>query len=135
MNIPEILNVRRHDYPDRTLIILAGEVDVATAPAVREALMGCVRDGVRAIEVDMTSVGFCDCLGLGVFLGASRKARQAGASLRLHSPSPRVARLISLTRTGSVLLGPSTLRDGKERLEPGPLYGRVPVPAPRSGRG
>src|SRR4029079_19225468 len=109
MNTPEILNVRRHDYTDRTLIILAVEVDVATAPAVREALMGCVRDGVRAIDVDMTSVGFCDCLGLGVFVGASRTTRQAGASQRLHSPSPRVARLISLTRTGSFLLGPSPL--------------------------
>jgi anti-sigma B factor antagonist len=132
MYFPETVNVHRRDYADRTLVILVGEVDLASAAAVRESLVGCLRDGVRVIDVDMASVDFCDCLGLGIFVQVARRARRAGGSLRLHSPTPRVARLISLTRTGSVLLGPRPVHDGEERPTADRPYGEVPLSPLRS---
>ncbi|MEY9994970.1 anti-anti-sigma factor [Streptomyces sp. V4I8] len=62
------LNVHRHDHTTRALITLAGEIDVTTVPFVRAALAACVRDGIRAADVDLTAVTFCDASGLNAFL-------------------------------------------------------------------
>lgn len=101
MTLPQ-LNIYRHDRGRRALITLAGEIDPATAPQVRDALERCLHDGITTIDVDLTTVGRCDSSGLRVFLDASRLASGAHASLRLHYPSRQTARL--LEETGSDLL-------------------------------
>ncbi|MPY58350.1 STAS domain-containing protein [Streptomyces spongiae] len=102
MALPQ-LNVYRHDRDTRALITLAGEIDLATAPLVREALAECLRDGIRSIDVDLTAVTFCDAGGLNAFLMASRLATDAGRTLRLHHPSQSVARVIEITGSGFLL--------------------------------
>jgi anti-sigma B factor antagonist len=106
MPVPPSLNVHRHDTDDthRALITLSGEIDLDTAPAVREALSRCLRDGVQVIDVDLTAVSFCDCSGLNAFLGASEAAVAAGVLLRLHFPCPMLFRLLRLTGSASRLL-------------------------------
>ncbi|MGW7007641.1 STAS domain-containing protein [Streptomyces sp. NPDC054933] len=105
MPIAQILNVYRHDKPNRTLITLAGEIDLSSAPLLRESLEQCLRDGIRTIDVDLTAVTFCDCSGLDAFLGAVQRTAAAGGSLRLRHPSALLSRLLALTGTGSLLLG------------------------------
>ncbi|WP_328403544.1 STAS domain-containing protein [Streptomyces sp. NBC_00390] len=121
MPIPQ-LNIYRHDRESRALITLAGEIDLDTAPLVRESLEGCLRDGIRTIDIDLITVTFCDCSGLNAFLHASQQTTAAGGSLQLHHPPALVARLVELTGSGFLLLG---LPFG--RL-PAPLQGG-PVPA------
>ncbi|MBB4713712.1 STAS domain-containing protein [Streptomyces luteogriseus] len=94
------LNVHRHDHTTRTLIILSGEIDLATAPLVRAALAECLNDGMGVTDVDLTAVTFCDAIGLNVFLTASGRATEAGAILRLHHPPPIMARIIEITGSG-----------------------------------
>ncbi|SEM62140.1 STAS domain-containing protein [Streptacidiphilus jiangxiensis] len=98
------LTVERHDWYGRAEITLVGEIDMDSAPIVRHALSRCVADGVRAIEVDLTRVSFCDCSGLSALLQAYDRAAAAGVSLRLHHPRPVVARLIALVCTDAPLL-------------------------------
>ncbi|MFF5185461.1 STAS domain-containing protein [Streptomyces sp. NPDC000345] len=97
------LNVYRHDRATRALITLVGEIDLTTAPLVSDVLAACLRDGIRRIDVDLTAVTFCDASGLNAFLRASRLATDADASLRLHHPSPCLARVIEITSTGFLL--------------------------------
>ncbi|MEU0398608.1 STAS domain-containing protein, partial [Streptomyces sp. NPDC006208] len=104
MPIPQ-LNVHRHDRESRALITLAGEIDLDTAPLVRESLEGCLRDGIRTIDIDLIAVTFCDCSGLNAFLHASQQITAAGGSLQLHHPPAPVARLVELTGSGFLLLG------------------------------
>ncbi len=99
------LAVHRADAGGRALLTLAGEIDLDTAPLVRGALAQCRYDGVRAIDVDLAPVTFCDCSGLNAFLEASRLTRAAGGMLRLRHPSPMVARLFALTGTEVLLYG------------------------------
>ncbi|MGI5373321.1 STAS domain-containing protein [Streptomyces sp. CA-251387] len=91
------LDVYRRDHSTRALITLAGEIDVTTAPLVSAALAGCMRDGVRTTDVDLTAVTCRDAGGLNAFLAASRLAPDAGMTLQLHYPPPTLARIIEIT--------------------------------------
>ncbi|WTW95874.1 STAS domain-containing protein [Streptomycetaceae bacterium NBC_01309] len=86
------------------LLIVEGEIDVASADLLRGALTRCLLDGSSVIDVDLAGVTFCDSSGLHVFLDISKAAARAGGTLRLHRPSPMVARLFALTGTGALLL-------------------------------
>ncbi|MES5819432.1 STAS domain-containing protein [Streptomyces sp. RG80] len=110
------LNVYRHDRTSHTLITLAGEIDLATAPLVRATLATCVRDGIRAVDVDLTAVTRCDADGLDAFLAASRLAGEAGAALRLHYPPPAMARMTEVSGTGFLLHGPHAARSLPHRV-------------------
>ncbi|MEU9443316.1 STAS domain-containing protein [Streptomyces sp. NPDC048304] len=77
---------------------------------MRESLGQCLRDGIRTIDVDLTTVTFCDVTGLNAFLHASRATTVADGSLRLHSrprrwhessPSPVTALCSTATRETS----------------------------------
>lgn len=104
MPISHPLNLYRHDRQDRALITLSGELDMYTEASLRAALVDCLRDGVRAVDVDLTAVTFCDCSGLNAFLHASEEAEAAGVPLLLHHPCRMLFRLITLTGSAERLL-------------------------------
>lgn len=126
-SFPRQLTVHRHDRNQQASITLSGEIDLESAPLVRESLRDCLYDGIRAVDVDLTAVTFCDCSGLNVFLDAAQRTTAAGASLRLRHPSPIVARLLATTGTGFLLAG---LPFGGQRpAGPGGVAGPVPAAA------
>ncbi|MEV6012891.1 STAS domain-containing protein [Streptomyces sp. NPDC051976] len=97
------LNIYRHDRGHRATITLAGELDLDAAPALRATVEGCLRKGIRTIDIDLTALDFCDVSGLNAFLAAAERTASRGASLRLHHPRPAVARLLELSDTGFLL--------------------------------
>ncbi|MFC8202050.1 STAS domain-containing protein [Streptomyces sp. NPDC057298] len=131
MAITHLLNVDRHDTKNRALVTLAGEIDLNSAPLVRESLERCLRDGIRVIDVDVTAVTFCDCSGLNTFLHALLNTATVGGSLHLHYPSPALERLFVLTDTGSLFLPlPDTLAGSPPAPQPPAMPQTVPRPAP-----
>ncbi|MEI5098669.1 STAS domain-containing protein [Streptomyces sp. PmtG] len=109
MSLPQ-LNVHRHDEQSRALITLAGEIDLETAPSVSAAVRECLYGGMRAIDVDLTAVTFCDVSGLNAFLHASAQATAAGGALRLHHPPPELRRILTLTGCTFLLSVPPARR-------------------------
>ncbi|WP_236653607.1 STAS domain-containing protein [Streptacidiphilus melanogenes] len=107
-NLPRAVSatctVERHDRENSAQITLRGDIDLESAPLVRQALTRCLLDGVGTIHVDLTHVDFCDCSGLNAFLHAHHLAGQVGAAVHLHHLGPTVARLLALTRTDAILL-------------------------------
>ncbi|TKA11185.1 STAS domain-containing protein [Actinacidiphila oryziradicis] len=123
MTVTHLLNVFRHDMNNRALITLSGEIDLDSAPLMRETLGQCLLDGIRTIDVDVTSVTFCDCSGLNTFLHALLSTAAVGGSLQLHYPSPALARLVALTGSGSLFLNlPDALAGSPPKPQPSPLY-------------
>jgi anti-sigma B factor antagonist len=102
---PRPLTLDRHDKKNRALLTLTGEIDLDTAPALRDALARCLHDGVRTIDVDLSAVTFCDCSGLNTFLEAALLTGAAGGSLRLHHPGRAVVRLFTLTGCDALFSG------------------------------
>jgi anti-sigma B factor antagonist len=77
-------------------VAVAGEVDVETAPRMRDALVEAVADGEQVV-VDLGSVTFMDSTGLAALVVAGRVAEARGVRLRLRAVPPRVMELITTT--------------------------------------
>ncbi|WP_019073851.1 STAS domain-containing protein [Streptomyces hokutonensis] len=131
MPLPQ-LTVHRHDRRTRALLTLAGEIDLESAPLVLVYLERCLRDGMRAIDVDLASVTFCDCSGLNTFLRAAQQSEALGGTLRLHHPPTVLLRILDLVGDGFLLLGPSSGRPPSPRADTRATP--VPGPAHRSVR-
>ena len=108
-------------------VTFAGELDYASA----DQAYGYVRDVIDAhggqILLDVGALSFCDASGLGVLARMSRHARQAGSSLHLVAPPPRLMKIIRITGLEHEL--PVHRRDQAGQTRPG-----VAVPVPRHHR-
>lgn len=76
---------------------LAGELDIACAPALREQLLGLLRRGSARLVIDLSKVSSCDASALTVLVGTARRARSLGGFLRLAAVSPQVDRVLHIT--------------------------------------
>jgi anti-anti-sigma factor len=60
------------------IVVLGGDIDIATGPAVRRSLMAAIRAGHVHLIADMAAVRFIDARGFGVLVAAANAARGAG---------------------------------------------------------
>ena len=77
---------------------LAGEVDVATAPRLRDRLVQLINEGPPRLVVDMSGLSFIDSMGLGALVSGLKRARAHDGDLRLAGPSDHVAKVLEITR-------------------------------------
>lgn len=82
--------------PGYAIVTPAGELDIATAPQLRECLLAFL-PARPALVVDLNQVSFCDATGLGVLAGAANRARASGNSLHLVCSRTDIRRLFELT--------------------------------------
>jgi anti-sigma B factor antagonist len=80
-----------------TVVRATGDLDVATAPRLREQVIRLIADGQRTIVLDLERVDFVDSTGLGVIVGLLKRARTLGGDLRLVSTRPALQRILTLT--------------------------------------
>ncbi|GAA1658577.1 anti-sigma factor antagonist [Fodinicola feengrottensis] len=81
----------------RTIVEVGGEIDVYTAPRLREKLIELVGAGRTQIVVDMERVEFLDSTGLGVLVGARTRVNAQGGSLRLVCTQDRILKIFRIT--------------------------------------
>ena len=86
------------------VLTLAGEIDVATAPRLRDRLVQLITEGPPRVVVDMTGLTFIDSMGLGALVSGMKRARAHDGDLRLVGPSDHVAKVLSITRLDQAFL-------------------------------
>ncbi|MFJ8589606.1 lipid asymmetry maintenance protein MlaB [Streptomyces sp. NPDC093595] len=59
---------------------MTGELDVDTAPHIRQALVEAMA-GQEQVTIDLRRLGFCDCAGLSALIAARNTARHHGTTL------------------------------------------------------
>jgi anti-anti-sigma factor len=91
-------------------VVLDGELDIATGPAIRRSLMAAIRGGNVHLAVDMSRVTFIDAAGIGVLVDAASRARKAGGRLSLLAPSWPVRRLLDILHLDEILPTAPALR-------------------------
>ncbi|HET6963669.1 MAG TPA: STAS domain-containing protein [Acidimicrobiales bacterium] len=87
---------------ERTVITVAGDLDVLTAPRLRDQLIEVIDEGSRHIVVDLTSCEFVDSSGLSALVTALKRVRSMGGDLDLVCPPGNVRRLIELVALDQV---------------------------------
>ena len=82
---------------DGVVLRVGGEIDVYTAPKLREAVIELVDAGASHIIADLREVEFLDSTGLGALIGAQNRLRTQDGSFRLVITSDRIIRIFSIT--------------------------------------
>ena len=91
------LTLNHRKEGDRTVLEVGGEVDVYTAPKLREKLVELVGEGHYQIILDMTKVEFLDSTGLGVLVGGLKRVRSHDGSLSLVCNQERILKIFRIT--------------------------------------
>jgi anti-sigma B factor antagonist len=91
------------DPSSPTVVVLDGEIDIATAPAIRRLLMAAISGRDAYVAVDMSGVTFIGAAGIGVLVAAANQAWEAGGSLSLLAPSPQVRWLLDVLHLDGIL--------------------------------
>ena len=76
---------------------VSGEVDIASAPKLREELLGALRRHGARLALDLGGVTFMDCAGINALLAARRHARLEGGWVRVARASRRARKVLTLT--------------------------------------
>ena len=95
------MKLSTEDRNGSMLLRVSGEVDLATAGTLEEALTGA---GGSPVIVDLTEVPFMDSTGLNALVNGRRTIVEGGGSIALVvTPDSAVARLLEITGMGDVL--------------------------------
>ena len=153
------LSVSRSADGDIPVVAVSGEVDVYSAPALKEGLAELMQTGASSVVVDLSDVGFLDSTGLGALVEARAATTEAGGSLPLVCSHERILKLFTITGLDGVfsihptvdasngvrlrLTAPGrAARDSATRRHPGAawitrvgLHSAGQRPAPCCGRG
>lgn len=85
------------EHGDTTVLAVRGEVDVYTAPRLREKLVELVSQGKQDIAVDLEAVDFLDSTGLGVLVGGLKRLRSHDGDLSLVCTQQRILKVFEIT--------------------------------------
>jgi anti-sigma B factor antagonist len=90
------LELESHPAEDCDTVIVRGEIDMATAPQLRDLLNGLVDGGSSRIVLDCRALDFLDSSGIGVLVAVRKRLGDDGA-LTLESPPAHVRKVLDLT--------------------------------------
>lgn len=99
----EHLQVEVRGDPDRTVLRLLGELDLASAPLLQTEIERVETQDAPLIVLDLDDLEFIDSTGLRIILAAHERAQERGRMLALTRGSQQVKRLFSITRAGEHL--------------------------------
>jgi anti-sigma B factor antagonist len=80
-----------------TVVAPTGRLDVAGAPALKDALGELPKNGAPKVVIDMEGVSFVDSTGLGSVIAALKQIRASQGELRLAAPNQQVRVVLELT--------------------------------------
>lgn len=101
-----------------TVIALHGDLDIATAPDVRERLIAALRRATAPVIIDLSGVTFCDANGLALLIAARRRARHDGLGLVLAAPRPPMVKLLRITGLHRAFTVHPTLAEARRHRKP-----------------
>ena len=99
-HVAEQFQCRCSALPDGHLIVVSGEVDMATAPSLAEALDQFVSG---TVTVDLSDVTFIDSTGLKALVAAHRRIERRRSRLIVRGVAPIVRRLFEIAGLDALL--------------------------------
>lgn len=91
------LAVKRTSRDGVELLLVVGELDIATAPRLLSALNRAVQDALHSVVVDLSAVGFMDSTGLALLINAHRRLRRRRKGFAVVCPAGPLRRVFEIT--------------------------------------
>lgn len=105
------MQISQTSNPDRHLITVSGEVDLASSPQLDDAIISALDSGAKAVAIDLTDVSFMDSSGLGVIVRGLKRCREAEIDLDLVITNERVLKVFGITGLDQVIPIHSSISD------------------------
>lgn len=96
------LDVETSNVERGSVVTLRGEIDVYTAPRLREAITELVDDDATNIVLDMQQVDFLDSTGLGVLVGGLKRAKTKDGTLAIVATQQKILKIFDITGLNKV---------------------------------
>lgn len=96
--VANILDVREGHEDGARVLDLSGELDAASAPALRERLAELATRADGPVVIDLSGLVFIDSTGLSVLLNAKRRLRRHDRRFAIACPPGHVRRILEVTR-------------------------------------
>jgi len=103
-----------NDYvaaPGVTVLEIRGEIDLYTAPMLRERLESLIRAGTYRLIVDLEGVDFVDSVGVNVLLSALRRLRDYDGYIQLVHARRAILQVLRVTGLGAAFSIYDTVED------------------------
>ena len=98
------LTLATREVDGRAIVTVGGEIDVYTAPKLRDCITELVGAGSYNIVIDLEGVEFLDSTGLGVLVGGLKKVRAHDGSLDLVCTQERLLKIFRITGLAKVFV-------------------------------
>ena len=98
------LSIEHRTESDLPVLSIAGDLDLASVPALNEAGTTVLEAGARHVIVDIAAVSFCDSSGLSAFVRIANALAPKGGRLAVAGPQPIVRRVLEISGLVDVFL-------------------------------
>jgi anti-sigma B factor antagonist len=96
--MPHDFAVTEHSIDaERHVLAVRGEIDLFTAPELKQVLAESIEAGRIRIIVDLTETTFLDSTALGVLIGAVKRLRSRDGALALVNVDENIAKTFEIT--------------------------------------
>ena len=103
---PEDVTFDVVQHPDRTVVVVSGELDVLTVPHLRRVLYDPAQVSTPSVVVDLAAVSFLDSVGIGALVAARRWLTSRGATMSLacaDNQPRKVLRMMGLDKVFEIV--------------------------------
>lgn len=94
---PEFAITEQGSEAGHHVIAARGEIDLFTAPELKQVLTDAIESGQSRIAIDLSEVSFLDSTALGVLIGAVKRLRSRGGALAIVNTDASIAKTFEIT--------------------------------------
>jgi anti-sigma B factor antagonist len=102
---------------DRHVVAVRGEIDLFTAPELKQKLTDAIESGKSRIVVDLTETTFLDSTALGVLIGAVKRLRSRDGALVIVNVDQNIAKTFEITGLDQIFTILGTREDAIAALD------------------
>jgi anti-sigma B factor antagonist len=101
-----VIDITRDDHG--SVISVGGDIDLYSSPRLRDAIFAEIDRAVARLALDLSKVRYMDSSGVATLVEGLQHAKAAGVGFKLVAPSPKVMRVLEMTRLEAVFeVGPT----------------------------
>ena len=90
------LTITTQPNPECYVVSVEGEIDISNADKLRNAIDLALEQPAERVELDFAQVPYIDSTGIGVLVGAARRASERERALSITGAQPNVLRVAQL---------------------------------------